>query len=289
MTTLATLLPAIHARAKAVASVARLPLRTGRWSGVSGSVLGQGTGNSLDFQDQRPYLPGDDPRHINWQAYARSGHYTMKLYQQEVTPRVDLLFDASASMFLPEGKAQRTWELLYWCLENALRLGASIKLHQLGSAQPETPLERALAYDWEFVGSPAGRDPAHGIMRCALRPGSLRILLSDLLHETAPDGVLTAMMQGRGRGMILAPYCIEEEKPDWSGNMEFVECETHQRDKRRVDSATLARYHRAYALHFSLWRDACARRGLNLARVPSEGQLLAALRGDAVNSGCVVM
>ena len=72
----------IHLQMKAAASVARLPLRSGQWSGVAGSVLGQGTGNSIDFQDQRPYLPGDDPRHINWQAYARSGQYTMKLYRQ---------------------------------------------------------------------------------------------------------------------------------------------------------------------------------------------------------------
>ena len=61
---------------KAAASVARLPLRAGMWSGVAGSVLGQGTGSSIDFQDQRQYMPGDDPRHINWQAYARTGNYT---------------------------------------------------------------------------------------------------------------------------------------------------------------------------------------------------------------------
>src|SRR5687767_2026320 len=64
----ATRLPAIHGRMKALAAVARLPLRRGQWSGVTGSVLGQGTGSSIDFQDHRPYLPGDDPRHINWQA-----------------------------------------------------------------------------------------------------------------------------------------------------------------------------------------------------------------------------
>ncbi|MFN9663179.1 MAG: DUF58 domain-containing protein, partial [Akkermansiaceae bacterium] len=26
----------------------------------------------MDFQDHRSYSPGDDPRHINWQAYART-------------------------------------------------------------------------------------------------------------------------------------------------------------------------------------------------------------------------
>jgi uncharacterized protein (DUF58 family) len=281
-------LPAIHARMKAVAAVARLPLRSGQWSGVAGSVLGQGTGSSIDFQDQRPYMPGDDPRHINWQAYARTGSYTMKLYRQEVTPRVDLLFDASASMFLTAGKAARTWELLYWCMESALRLGASLKLHTLGEAVAETPLERALAFDWPLAMS--GRpDIAAALERCPLRSGSLRVLLSDILSETPPERVASALMRGRGRAVILAPFCRDEAQPDWDGNVEFEECELSLRDKRRVDKDILARYVRAYALHFALWREQCTRRGIGFARVASEADLLAALRAEAVGAGCVEM
>lgn len=283
-----TALSAIHARMKAVAGVARLPLRTGHWSGVAGSVLGQGTGSSIDFQDQRPYLPGDDPRHINWQAFARTGAYTMKLYRQEVTPRVDVLFDASASMFLTEAKASRTWELLYWCMESALRLGASLKLHSLGDTTYDTPLERALAYDWALnaTGKP---DVTAAIERTPLRSGSLRVLLSDVLSDTPPERVANALLRGRGRGIILAPFCRDETQPDWEGNIEFEECELSTRDKRRVDKDILARYHRAYTLHFALWRDQCTRRGIGFARVAAEAELLPALRAEAVRAGCVEM
>ena len=47
-------------------------------------------GSALYFQDHRAYSPGDDPRHINWQAYARTGQYTMKLYREEFRPVVHL-------------------------------------------------------------------------------------------------------------------------------------------------------------------------------------------------------
>lgn len=141
-------LRAIRQRMKSVAQVVRLPLRSGQWSGVNGSVFGQGTGSSLDFQDQRPYVPGDDPRHINWQAYARNGSYTMKLYRQEVSPRVDLLLDVSASMFLNEAKSQRVWELAYFAVESALQLGASLKVYAVGRASREVPLEHVLAGAW---------------------------------------------------------------------------------------------------------------------------------------------
>ena len=278
----------IHMRMKAVASVARLPLRSGQWSGVAGSVLGQGTGSSIDFQDQRPYLPGDDPRHINWQAYARTGAYTMKLYRQEVTPRVDLLFDASPSMFLTDAKASRTWELLYWCAESALRLGASLKVHTLGETSQETPVERVLAYDWPLDGI-GKSDVAGAIERTPLRPGSLRVLLSDVLSETPPERVANALLRGRGRAIILAPFCRDESQPDWDGNIEFEECELNLHDKRRVDEDILTRYLRAYALHFALWREQCTRRGLGFARVAAEAEVLQALRAEAVGAGCVEM
>lgn len=281
-------LSAIHGRMKAVASVARLPLRSGQWSGVAGSVLGQGTGSSIDFQDQRPYLPGDDPRHINWLAYARTGAYTMKLYRQEVTPRVDLLFDASPSMFLTPEKEARTWELLYWSVESALRLGSSLKVHALGAAARETPVEQVLAYDWPQNDGDAP-DVAAALERVPVRPGSLRVLLSDLLNETPPERVASALLRGRGRAIILAPFCREEAQPDWDGNIEFEECELNTRDKRRVDADILARYLRAYALHFALWRDQCTRRGIGFARVAAGADILAALRAEAVASGCVEM
>ena len=40
--------------------------------GRVGERLGSGTGSSLEFQDYRPYAPGDDLRHVDWAAYARS-------------------------------------------------------------------------------------------------------------------------------------------------------------------------------------------------------------------------
>jgi uncharacterized protein (DUF58 family) len=281
-------LAAIHARMKGLASVARLPLRSGQWSGVAGSVLGQGTGSSIDFQDQRPYLPGDDPRHINWLAYARSGSYTMKLYRQEVTPRVDLLFDVSASMYLNESKSQRTWELLYWGVESALRLGASLKVHLLGDVAREAPLEQVLAHDWSLHGG-AKPDVVGGIERTPLRSGSLRVFLSDVLSDSPPERAVNALLRGRGRAIILAPYCRDEAQPDWQGNIEFEECELDSHDKRRVDAGILSRYHRAYAMHFAMWREQCSRRGVGFARVAAETGLLAALRAEAAAAGCVEM
>lgn len=292
----------IHARAKAAAAVARLPLRSGQWAGTAGNVLGKGTGSSIDFQDHRQYVPGDDPRHMNWQAYARTGHYTMKLYREEVTPRIDLVFDTSSSMFLDAAKAERVWELFYFCLESGLRLGGHLKLFLLGretgDVPEELPVERALADGWPAgcvaaargarpatVAEPAGL--ADQLDRVPLRAGSLRVLVSDLLDPSAPGRATARLAESRSRGIVLAPFAMAEREPDWDGNVEFEDAERGTRSRQRVEADMLDRYRQAYARHFTAWREECARRGLGFARVADAGDLLAALRGEAVPAGVI--
>src|SRR5262245_49212563 len=94
------------ARRAALAAAARwrLPFSRQAWRGPAGGWLGAGAGSSLDFQDHRAYMPGDDPRHIHWTAYARTGMLTMKLFRAEVAPFVDLMVDLSASMTFEPAK-----------------------------------------------------------------------------------------------------------------------------------------------------------------------------------------
>lgn len=280
-------LPAIHERMTAVAEVAHLPLRGEMISGSVGGLLGQGTGSSLDFQDHRLYFPGDDPRHINWQAYARTGHYTMKLYREEISPRVDIVLDASRSMFFEEVKARRAWELLYFAMQSALRLGASLRCHALSEGMPsEVPLEQLLGHGWVPAAEPAPpRPPAWE--RVPFRAASLRVVISDLLFEAEPLHLVSALASSKGRAIILAPFCLAEAAPDWRGNLDFEDCESGRRDKRRVDDGVRERYMQSYRHHFDAWREACARRSIVLARVPAEGDFLDALRSEAVGAGAV--
>ncbi len=118
-----------HSNALAASGRLRLPLRSRIWRGQAGEFTGDGTGSSMDFHDLRAYSPGDDPRHINWQAYARTGSYTMKTFREEVRPVVDLILDASESMFFDEKKAARSVELFYLIAESSQAAGASLALH----------------------------------------------------------------------------------------------------------------------------------------------------------------
>jgi uncharacterized protein (DUF58 family) len=55
-------------------------------------------GFSVEFSEHREYVPGDELRHLDWKAYARSDRYYIKLSEQETNLRATLVLDTSASM-----------------------------------------------------------------------------------------------------------------------------------------------------------------------------------------------
>lgn len=55
-------------------------------------------GSSVEFTDYKEYVPGDDPKHIDWRAYGRSRRLFVRQYEAETDMVVYLLVDISASM-----------------------------------------------------------------------------------------------------------------------------------------------------------------------------------------------
>jgi len=55
-------------------------------------------GFSVEFAERREYCPGDDLRHMDWVAWARSDRYYVKQYEQETNLRAHILLDVSGSM-----------------------------------------------------------------------------------------------------------------------------------------------------------------------------------------------
>lgn len=55
-------------------------------------------GSGIEFADYRPFSSGDDWRSIDWNAFARTRHLMLKLFEEEEDLYVYLLLDCSASM-----------------------------------------------------------------------------------------------------------------------------------------------------------------------------------------------
>ncbi|HEX2853663.1 MAG TPA: DUF58 domain-containing protein [Opitutaceae bacterium] len=305
--------PAFSGRRGALAAAARWRLPFGRqaWRGLSGNWQGAGAGSSIDFQDHRVYVPGDDPRHIHWQAFARTGALTMKLYRAEVSPMVDLAIDVSASMAFTPAKAARADELLAFGVESACSIGAPVRVHAAnGRAVRVVAMESVRADNWrERLGQtkvsgseirvsnlgaaqpetrnpkPATNSPMPGPL--PWRPGALKVLVSDLLFPGDPAALLGPLAASAGLGVVLVPTLAEEAELPWRGNVELTDCETGVERRQRIDDSLAARYREAYARHFNLWREACRKRGVLMARVPCETPLALALGGEPFSAGVV--
>src|SRR5207244_6998621 len=59
------------------------------------------------FADYRAYAPGDDPRLVDWRAYARLDRLYLKQFEEERARTVTLLIDVSASLDWGEGAAHK--------------------------------------------------------------------------------------------------------------------------------------------------------------------------------------
>ncbi|MGY8643629.1 MAG: DUF58 domain-containing protein [Verrucomicrobiales bacterium] len=281
----------ISAKARAYADVFQLPLQNRVWRGQTGDFTGSGVGSSLYFQDPRSYMPGDPPRHINWQAYARTGSYSMKLYREEVRPMIDLVFDVSDSMWFQPEKQTRALELFYFVFYSAIRSGASISCSIVRGDSFERLSDDAVhGHAWSrrveiMPETPAAASP--DLWPLPFRAQSMRVFISDLLFTESPDRCLRALTRNKGRGLVLAPFVKAEANPDWDGNYEFVEAESRLKHPHRVERGLLQKYLNAYKRHFEIWKTLCRKYDIAVARVPGEFDFQLAMQAEAIPNSVI--
>jgi uncharacterized protein (DUF58 family) len=95
-------------------------------------------GRSVEFDDYRPYVAGDDLRHIDWNVFARLDRFVLKLFQEEEDLSVRVVLDVSSSMLAGEPAkivtaSRLAAALSYVALVNNNRL----ELAAIGSVAPE--------------------------------------------------------------------------------------------------------------------------------------------------------
>jgi len=96
-----------------LARLRRLPLRLRRVlrGGAEGLHPSRQRGAGLTFVENRPYVPGDDPRAINWPLTARTGEPIIKCFEASRELILWLAVDPSPSMFLGDPVSPIRWAL----------------------------------------------------------------------------------------------------------------------------------------------------------------------------------
>jgi uncharacterized protein (DUF58 family) len=103
-------------------AVKRIQFITGRHVSdvMAGAYLSVFKGRGMEFDEVRPYVPGDDIRAIDWNVTARTGEPHIKRFVEERELTVMLLVDVSASQDFGSGRRSK--------LEAAVELSALLAL-----------------------------------------------------------------------------------------------------------------------------------------------------------------
>ncbi len=169
----------------------------------TGAYVSHFKGRGMEFDESRPYQPGDDPRNIDWRVTARSSEAYTKLFREERERPVLIMTDLRSNMhFATRGcfksvNGARAAALLAWAAHHrGDRLGGLV----FGDARhrelkPKLGRQAALRYVHELVTHPEWTNRADqgvtdeeppltqaiAMLKRVAHPGSLVIIISDFI------------------------------------------------------------------------------------------------------------
>lgn len=282
MSAVAEMLP--EAEIRRLAQLYRLNLEVASTAGTFGVREGRETGASVEIQDFREYVPGDDPRRIDWLSSARTDRLIVRLYREEVSPFFDLVVDTSASMAIGDGrKGPLAHELCRWLHRSALVEGVAVRLFAAGEELRRLEEPGQLEFrEAESVLFTAPRRAVSG-----LRRASVRLVLSDFMSPVGPSTVIKALSAGCARLIVVHLLGPWEAEPEAAGPSVLDAVEEGRRADITLDRRAVEDYGRRLRALKNELRDQTFQCGGLHVEVVADRDLEGALRSEFLPLGLV--
>lgn len=258
-------------------SLARFRLAVGHKSSMNltGNRKSVHKGTSAEFSDFREYLPGDDIRRIDWNAYGRLDRFYIKEYMEEKEAVISILIDTSASMEYGARKKS----------ERAVRLASAMAFLGLNN------LDRVAVYDMQRMRTPfvmnggrrafpklggwleqcpfTGRvDILEAVRQLPEKGQGVTILISDFLQEEfltqdsgAAGKLLRFLEYRRQRACLLHVLAGEELEAGFTGTKNLIDMEDGSALRLTLDAASLRLYQETLQSFTENLKRECARTG----------------------------
>ena len=262
----------------------------------TGAYVSHLRGRGMEFDESRPYQPGDDPRSIDWRVTARSTTAYTKLFREERERPVLVCVDLRSNMhFATRGcfksvNASRAAALLSWAAHHrGDRLGGLIfgdTTHR--ELKPRLGRRAALRFVHQLAEHPdwatrtAEKDvdaltQAMSALRRVTRPGSLVVVISDFIgFDRAAQSYLSSVAR---HNEVLAVFMNDplERKLPPPGRYRIVS----PTDELAIDTyATAARkdYEHEFAERSEALEAFCHRYGVHLMPLSTDDDPVSALQ-----------
>ena len=263
----------------------------------TGAYVSRFRGRGMEFDESRPYQPGDDPRSIDWRVTARSTTAYTKLFREERERPVLIAVDLRSNMhFATQGcfksvNASRAAALLSWAAHHrGDRLGGLIfgdTTHR--ELKPRLGRRAALRFvhelvehaDWVQRDSDTRNEDAltqaMSALRRVSRPGSLVVVISDFAgFSRAAQSYLSSVARHSEVLAVFLSDPLERELPP-PGRYRLVS----PHDELAIDTyAAPARrdYEHAYEERLEELEKFCHRYGVHLMPMSTDDDPVSALQ-----------
>jgi len=216
---------------------------------LSGMHKSRHFGNSVEFRQHRQYVPGDDPRSVDWKVWAKQDRLYVKQYEVDTNLRLTLLLDVSQSMRYGSGAMTKydyactaAVSLAYLALRQQDAVGCILfdqnarnslpsKMKQshlvaiadrMFRSAPAADKEQKRPEGWDLallLENPKGTQPnlQDALQEAAesIRPNGLVVLISDLLMQR--EGLFQGLRHLRSRGHdVLILHILDDVELDFS-------------------------------------------------------------------------
>jgi uncharacterized protein (DUF58 family) len=265
----------------------------------TGAYVSHFRGRGMEFDESRPYQPGDDPRSIDWRVTARSTTAYTKLFREERERPVLIMVDLRSNMhFATRGcfksvNASRAAALLSWAAHHrGDRLGGLVfgdTVHR--ELKPRLGRQAALRFLHELAEHPdwsqreqlpmADREApftlAMASLRRVARPGSLVVILSDFLGiNRAAQSYLSSVARHNEVLAVVLSDPLERELPP-PGRYRLVKDD----DELAIDThgqAARRDYRAAFKSRAHDLEKFCQRYGIHLMPLSTDDDPVSALQ-----------
>lgn len=274
-------------------------------SGGPGAGVTRRRGSSAEFHEHRAYAPGDDPRRIDWLAFARTGTPVTKLYRAEEDTVVRVVLDTSASLdFGTPSKFMAAQRLAAAVCYIALRAGQRAQLLVTRPPSPERNSASTIEARRPVRGASGIARVLHDVARLAPEGASSVARAIDAAAEQHTSGMLVvvsdffdpqdvsgALKRAKAIGhdlallQVLAP---EEVSPTLEGDFRLVDAETGAAVELTVDGPALRAYLQRLSQLTSELASVARKLGASYVRLESNERLESALQrfvARSVDSG----
>ena len=258
-------------------TLSRLRLSMGHKSSMnlSGNRKSVQKGSSTEFSDFREYMPGDDIRRIDWNAYGRLDRFYVKEYMEEKEAVVSVLLDTSASMDYGEKKKSDLAGMLAAAMAY-LGLGNMDRVILYDVQRMESPFvanggKRAFPRltDWLDHRTFDGRaDIVEAVKRLPSRGPGVTIIISDFLQEEFVESdretvkqLLRFLDYRRQKAVFLHVLAGEELSVELTGTRNLIDMEDRSTLRLTLEDASIRVYEKNLQEFTGRLERECARVG----------------------------